>query len=69
VKFKRKYLYALAALGVGGLVIYLLRRSSTPAPPAVPGTLSSGSASTTIDTNVLSPGFGLPIVNQTGDQS
>lgn len=59
---KRKHLYIAGAVAAAGVAVYfLLRASKSSAPPAVPGTLTSGSASLTIDTNVLSPSFGLPI--------
>lgn len=41
------------------VVAWLLLRKK--APPAVAGTVTSGSKSATIDTNVLSPTFGLSI--------
>jgi hypothetical protein len=61
---KRKYLYAAGVVVAGGVAIWWLRRPSTPAAaPAVAGTLTSGSQSTVIDTNVLSSTFGLPITS------
>jgi hypothetical protein len=59
----RKHLYYAGAAAAAALLIYLLRRSSTPAaPPVVAGTVTSGSQSLTINDNVLSPDFGLPII-------
>jgi len=58
---KRKYLWYAGAAAAAAALVYFLRRRSPPAPPAIAGTVTSGDQSTTIDTNVLSPGFGLPI--------
>jgi hypothetical protein len=58
---KRKLLYLVAGAGI----LYLLwpRKAAAAAPPAVAGTVTSGSQSVVIDTNVLSPTFGLPVPN------
>ena len=59
----RKHLYYAGAAAAAALLIYWLRRSSSKsAPPAVAGTVTSGSQSITIDDNVLSENFGLPII-------
>lgn len=58
----KKHLYVAGAIAAGLAALYFLIRAAKPSgPPAVAGDVTSGSASTTIDTNVLSPGFGLPI--------
>lgn len=57
---KLKYLW-YAAAAAGALLAYWLRRPTTSAPPAVAGTVVSGNQTAVIDTNVLSPTFGLPI--------
>jgi len=58
---KRKRLYV--AIGAGVAVWLLLRKkaAAAAAPPVVAGDVISGSQSLIIDTNVLSPTFGLPI--------
>lgn len=63
---KRKHFYAIGALVAAAVAVYLLTRASISAaaassPPAVAGTVTSGSGSLTIDSNVNSPTFGLPI--------
>lgn len=58
----RKHLYGAGAIALGLVGLYfLVRASKSKTPPAVPGTVTSGSQSVQIDTNVLSPTFGLPI--------
>jgi len=53
----------LWVVGISAALWLLLRskKAAAAAPPAVAGDVESGSQSLTIDTNVLSPTFGLPI--------
>ena len=64
MKVQRKHLYVAGAVAAGLLVVWWLRRgssTSTSKPPAVAGTITSGSQSLTIDTNVESETFGLVV--------
>ena len=64
MKIRRSHIYAAAGAFVGLVVVWWWRRQSSPSsPPAVAGTITSGSQSATIDANVISPGFGLPLLN------
>lgn len=65
MRVPRKYLYASGGGILAAVLAYLCLRSSdadaAPAPPAVTGQITSGQKALTIDDNVLSPTFGLPI--------
>lgn len=65
MKVPRKFIYAGGGGIVAAILAYICFRSSdadaAPLPAAVQGQITSGQKALTIDTNVLSPTFGLPI--------
>ncbi len=58
---KTLVIYGLGALVLIAIVAHVAGAAQSSGPPAVAGEVTSGSQSTEIDTNVLSPTFGLPI--------
>lgn len=58
---KKKVLYVIAGAGVLYLIFRSRPAAAATSPPAVAGTVTSGSQSVVIDDNVLSPTFGLPL--------
>jgi len=54
------------AIAIGVLVFLMYRKAKAGTAPAVAGTVSSGSAFGTFDTNVLSPTFGEPMPDPNG---
>lgn len=57
----KKGVVIAAGVGVAAWLLFRKKAVAAPAPPVVAGDVTSGAQSVTIDTNVLSPTFGLEI--------